>query len=91
MAACSTSDRVRLLLRETLSIDVPGDEVDLINSGLLDSLALVSLIVEIEHEFQVELPLEDLDVDRFRSVERITELLAGSPGSGWIGHVTGRR
>jgi acyl carrier protein len=79
MAAGSTSDRVRLLIREALSIEVPDGDIDLIDSGLLDSLGLVSLIAEIEHEFQLELPLDDLDVDQFRSVDRITELLAGAP------------
>jgi D-alanine--poly(phosphoribitol) ligase subunit 2 len=79
MAAGSTSDRVRLLIREALSVDVPNGHTDLVESGLLDSLGLVSLIVEIEHEFQLELPLHDLDVNQFRSVERITELLASSP------------
>jgi acyl carrier protein len=75
----STSDRVLLLIREVLSVDVPDSHTDLVEADLLDSLGLVSLIVEIEHEFQLELPLDDLDVDQFRSVERITELLAGSP------------
>ena len=74
----ATAERVRLLILEVLSVDVPDDDTDMIESGLLDSLALVSLIAEIEHEFELELPLEDLDVDRFRSVDRIARLLAGA-------------
>jgi acyl carrier protein len=77
-ADTSTVDRVRLLIEDVLSIEVPDDDNDMIDSGLLDSLALVSLIAGIEQEFQLELPLEDLDVDQFRSVESIVQLLATS-------------
>jgi acyl carrier protein len=72
----TTVDRVRLLIRDVLSVEVPDGDADMIDSGLLDSLALVSLIAEIEQEFQLELPLDDLDVDQFRSAERIAQLLA---------------
>jgi D-alanine--poly(phosphoribitol) ligase subunit 2 len=77
-AGFTTVERVRLLIRDALSVDVPDGDTDLINSGLLDSLGLVTMIVEIEHEFQLELPLDDLDVDRFRSVNRIAEFLGAS-------------
>ncbi|MEN3279113.1 MAG: hypothetical protein V7607_253 [Solirubrobacteraceae bacterium] len=72
----TTVDRVRLLIRDVLSVEVPDGDADMIDSGLLDSLALVSLIAEIEQEFHLELPLDDLDVDQFRSAERIAQLLA---------------
>jgi acyl carrier protein len=72
----TTVDRVRLLIRDVLSVEVPDGDADMIDSGLLDSLALVSLIAEIEQEFQLELPLDDLEVDQFRSPERIAQLLA---------------
>jgi acyl carrier protein len=74
----SAVDRVRLLIEDVLNIEVPDEDTDLIHSGVLDSLALVSLIVGIEQEFQLELPLEDLDLDQFRSVGSIAQLLAAS-------------
>lgn len=76
-AGFATAERIRLLIREVLSVEVPNDDTDIIDAGLLDSLALVSLIAEIEHEFELELPLEDLDIDQFRSVNRIAQILAG--------------
>ena len=79
-AEVSTVDRVRLLIGDVLSIEVPNGNTDMIDSGLLDSLGLVSLIAEIEHEFQLELSLEDLDVNQFRSADRIAQLLAASSG-----------
>ena len=72
----STIDRVQLLISDNLSIEVPSTDTDLIDSGLLDSLALVTMIAGIEEHFQVELPLDDFDVERFRSVDRIAAYLA---------------
>jgi acyl carrier protein len=62
-------ERIARLIRESLGVDVPSHHTDLIESGLLDSLALVSLLAEIEREFGFELPLDTLEVDDFRTVE----------------------
>jgi acyl carrier protein len=79
----SVVDRVRLLIRDVLDVDPANNDTDLIDAGLLDSLALVAMIAELEQEFAVELPLEDLDVECFRSVARIArfvgELLSVPP------------
>jgi D-alanine--poly(phosphoribitol) ligase subunit 2 len=63
------------LLRDRLTVDVPAPDADLIDSGLLDSLGLVMLISGLEELFAFELPLDDFDLDRFRSLERIAEYL----------------
>jgi acyl carrier protein len=77
MAVGSTTvDRLQLLISDALSIETPAPDTDLIDSGLVDSLALVTMIAGIEQEFGVELPLDDFEVDRFRSVCRIAEFLA---------------
>jgi D-alanine--poly(phosphoribitol) ligase subunit 2 len=64
------------LIRDVLQVEVPTADTDLIESGLLDSLALVSLITELELEFSFQLPLDDFDVERFRTVERIAAFVA---------------
>jgi acyl carrier protein len=61
-------ERITRLIRESLGVDVPTADTDLIESGLLDSLALVSLLAEIEREFGFELPLDTLEVDDFRTI-----------------------
>lgn len=66
------------LVRDRLHVDVPDADTDLIESGLLDSLALVTLIAAVEQEFACELPLEDFDIECFRSVEQIVEFLVSS-------------
>jgi len=70
-----TASRISDLIRDRLSVDVPASDTDLIESGLLDSLALVTLITALEEAFACELPLDDFDLERFRSIERIGEFL----------------
>jgi D-alanine--poly(phosphoribitol) ligase subunit 2 len=68
--------RVQQLLIEKLYIDSPTPDTDLIDNGALDSFALVELLVNIEELFGVEVPVEDLEVDDFRSASRIARLIA---------------
>lgn len=78
MSPVDTEIRSRIgeLIRDRLNVDVPDPDTDLIDAGLLDSLALVMLITAIEEAFACELPLDDFDLDRFRSINRISEFLA---------------
>jgi acyl carrier protein len=64
-------ERLLRLFGDELSIDVASPTTDLIETGLLDSLALVELIAAIEQEFNVDLALDALEIDAFRSVESI--------------------
>ena len=57
---------------------MPSQEADSIESGLIDSLALVELLFAIEREFSVSLPLDDLEIENFRSVNRISEVIVGA-------------
>jgi D-alanine--poly(phosphoribitol) ligase subunit 2 len=72
----SLQQRIVELIRDTLLIEEPAPELDLIASGLVDSLVLVSLITEIEHEFGFDLPLDEIDLDRFRSAGQIATFVA---------------
>lgn len=70
------SARLRELFLERLRIEVPSTDADLIDQGLLDSLSLVELLVQLEQEFQVTVSLEELEIDDFRSVRSISRLVA---------------
>ena len=72
--------RVHRVFREALNTDVPSDETDLIETGLLDSLALVELLFAIEREFSVSFALEEFEIESFRSVRTISEAIAGVNG-----------
>jgi D-alanine--poly(phosphoribitol) ligase subunit 2 len=75
------TDRVQRLFLETLNLQVPSPDTDLIEGGLLDSLALVELLFALEREFDVTIALEELDIDSFRTVNRIAQFVDGArPG-----------
>ena len=63
--------RVQALTAELLAVDSADLDEDLIDSGLLDSFALIELLAAIEEEFAVQLPFEDLDLDVLRSIRSI--------------------
>lgn len=63
------------LFSEQLHIEVPGPEADLIDSGLLDSLQLVQLLLHIEQHLGVRIPLEEVALDDLRSVARLAGLI----------------
>jgi D-alanine--poly(phosphoribitol) ligase subunit 2 len=73
-------DRIDGIIRDALSIDVRSHDMDLIDTGLLDSLSLVTLIAELEQSFGIELPLDDFDVNDFRTVERMARFVIASGG-----------
>jgi acyl carrier protein len=56
--------------------DAPDPDADLVEGGVLDSLALVELLFAIEQELGVEIPTERLEVARFRTLGSIAELVA---------------
>ncbi|MCD2189017.1 acyl carrier protein [Actinomycetospora soli] len=64
------------VVSDRAGIDVPSAEEDLLEAGLIDSLALVTLIVALEENFGVQLPLDDFDIERFRSVASMADFLA---------------
>lgn len=71
----STVDQLHQLFREALDMEVSSSHTDIIDSGLLDSLALVTLLAELEQQFSVTVPLEALDVDSLRTIEQIAALV----------------
>ena len=68
------------LFAQKMNLAVASIETDLIGSGLLDSLALVDLLVQLEHEFGVQISLDELEVDNFRSIASIAAFVARQRG-----------
>jgi len=54
----------------------PSPDADLTELGVLDSLALVELLFSIEQELGVEIPVDRLEVARFRTLASLAELVA---------------
>jgi acyl carrier protein len=64
------------LFSNTLNVDVPSADADLIESGLLDSLRLVELLLHIEGTLGCRINLEEIDLDDLRSVNRIARMIS---------------
>ncbi len=71
--------RLKALVRDVFSremnVDVPSTETDLFETGLLDSLTFVDLLVRLEEEFSLKLRLDEIDLESFRSIDRVVEML----------------
>lgn len=90
--ATESDFRLLDLIRDRLNVEIADVDVDLIESRAVDSLGLVMLITALEESFACELPLDDFDIDNFRSVRRIVEYLdatgvLGGRGT-WDGEVS---
>jgi acyl carrier protein len=81
VAGSPTTERVHRLFVETLSTQPPSVDADLIDSGLLDSLALVELLFALEREFGLSIPLEELDIETFRTVRSIADYVEAMPAA----------
>jgi acyl carrier protein len=64
------------LFREELFIDVPSADTDLIDSGLIDSLQLVRLLVHVERDLGYRIPLGEIEVEDLRSLARIARVIS---------------
>lgn len=63
------------LINDQLLAEVNSPEDDLLASGVLDSLTLVQLLFDLERRFGVTIPLEELEIDDFRSINSIASLV----------------
>ena len=62
------------LLRGTSDPEITADE-DLLLSGKLDSLGVMSVINFIETEFEMKIPVEDVTIENFMSVAALDRYL----------------
>jgi acyl carrier protein len=69
-------ERIQQLFASSLNIEVDSPENDLIEGSLLDSLVLVELLVALEDTFAIRIDVADLDIEDFRTVRRISQLVA---------------
>jgi acyl carrier protein len=68
--------QVAALFSEKLNLHVASVETDLIETGLLDSLALVELLAQLEESFYVSISTDDLELENFRSITNIAGFVA---------------
>jgi methoxymalonate biosynthesis acyl carrier protein len=79
----SLISQLNALFLDQLSIEVPGPDTDLIETGMMDSMKLVELLVQIEQQFGLRIELEQIEIDDLRSVRGIARMIGNAvPGAG---------
>ena len=64
------------LLSNSLGLEIPSAETDLLEAGILDSMGCIEVLLQLENSFGIRLSLNDIEFDNFRSVKRIAEFVA---------------
>ena len=69
------ADRVARIFPDALHLDPPDFDSDLFDTGVLDSLAFVELLLRLEQDFGVAVSVDDLELENFRTIARIAEFV----------------
>jgi acyl carrier protein len=72
------------LFARKLNLEVSSIDTDLVGTGLLDSLALVELLAQLEETFDVSISMDDLELENFRSITSIAGFVARRTAGGSI-------
>ncbi|HEY2384639.1 MAG TPA: acyl carrier protein [Terriglobia bacterium] len=77
----SVQQRIRTIFHDRLQIDAPAAGEDLFQSGILDSLSFVDMLVALEEEFTIQIALDQVDLADFRSIAAISDYIQLSDDS----------
>ena len=56
-----------------------NEHTKLIRSGIVDSLAIMQIVTEIEMDLGVKIPDENINPDSFGTINKISNLVVGHP------------
>ena len=59
---------VRSFIAASVNIDALGDEENLFEAGIVNSLFAVQLMTFVERKFGIEVGMDDLDIENFKSI-----------------------
>lgn len=65
----------KILMQVKKEIEPMLDSASLVSDGILDSLDIMNLIIELENGFDIEIDPEDVLAENFESVEAIITLI----------------
>ena len=66
------------LFEAGLGLSVPSAETDLFETGVLDSMSFVELLLQLETAFGLTLNLSDIEFENFSSIDRIADFISNS-------------
>ncbi len=71
-----------LLMRALPGIDFTISDA-MVDDGILDSMAITTIIAEISMEFGINVPFEELGSSNFNSIDAIVDLIGRCPKEGF--------
>lgn len=71
----STTEKTKYIVCKSLSVNGIDKNIDLFEEGLLDSLAMMQLMVELEEGFDITINPEELEVEDYRTITSISEMV----------------
>lgn len=71
-------EKIAKIIEELNSIIIDDYDKDLLASGMIDSFDIVNLVVEIEDAFDMEIDVELVTPENFKSINAIAEMLEKS-------------
>jgi acyl carrier protein len=74
-------DAVRRFIAGSVNITHVNDDDNLFESGIVNSLFAVQLMTFIENTFGIEVGMEDLDIENFKSLSAATAFVSRKNGS----------
>jgi methoxymalonate biosynthesis acyl carrier protein len=78
--ATQWQQEIAQLFVKELRVEVPSMEMDLVETGILDSFTFLELLMHLENRFGMRVSMEDLEIDRFRSVVKIAAFVRDHGG-----------
>jgi len=76
-------ERIAALFAEDMNVRVDSVDSDLLDGGILDSLAFVDLLARLEENFGIRVAIEDLEIENFRSIAKIAAFAAAKTKNGF--------
>ena len=70
-------ETVREFIAQSIDISNLGDDVNLFESGIVNSLFAVQLMTFLERTFGFEVGMEDLEIQNFQSIDATTAFVHG--------------
>jgi len=80
--ASGVKETVRRFILSSIKVVDLNDDDDLFESGLVNSLFAVQLMTFIEKTFAIEVGMEDLDIDNFKSLNAAAAFVVRKSGAG---------
>lgn len=77
--------RISEILRSTTGEPIDSPDTNLLEAGILDSLALVDIVMQIETAFSVQISFDELELEDIESVRSLARVVKNAGSSAVVG------